>query len=607
MNYRKMLICSAVATTLAAFYGCAPDPLPFDPSKMQQNNRQAAKELAPSPMPPIATQLETTYEPRKPGQVVTRPTTLPTAATSLDAIPTIRLSLREVIHRTVNNNMDIRVAGYDTAVDSNRVVEAEAKFDPTFFFNPFWQQQDTQFNTANILNNEYLLNTWGVATGIRQDTESGGNFELRHETNNYHRPFQPFQTGPTTKPTKEDNFYSNNLVGQFKQPLLKNFGTEVNRARITVAKNDQRISLLEYRKKLEETLFDTEKTYWQLYEAEQEVLITQKLLKATEETAELLAKRGTQDVTLVHTSQANSALQLRRASLINSIAQVKDLSDQLKRLMSDPELPVSGGMLVLPETTPPLTPVIFDPQDQINQALEHRLELAEQILRIDSNSLITRVAKNNLLPSLQAVTTITSNGASPEWSSANDNAFDFNFMTYSLGLQFEVPLGNRQAKAIYQRTLLQRQQSIDAYRGLVDQTALDVSQALRSVETAWDSRDANHLAVLATAETLDAITIRERGEEALTPSFVQLKLDTQLRLADAARAESQAKANYALAIAALERAKGTLLRYDNVVMEEDRLDALQRGKVLANIPKYKSIMAATQPTTAVGSGGASPQ
>lgn len=597
MNHRKTLICSVVAATLLSLYGCIPEPMPFDPAKMQQNNRQAAKELAPSPMRPISTQLETTYAPRQPGQVASRPVTAPTSLTSLEDVPSIRLPLREVIHRTVNNNMDIRVAGYDPAVDSNRVVEAESKFDPTFFFNPFWQQQDQQFNTANILNNEYLLNTWGVSTGIRQDTEIGSTLELRHETNNFHRPFQPFQTGgSTTQPTTESHFFSNNLVADFKQPLLKNFGTEVNRARITVARNDQRISLLEYRKKLEETLFDTEKTYWQLYQAEQEVLITQRLLRATEETAELLAKRGTQDVTRVHTSQANSALQLRRASLISSVSQVKDLSDQLKRLMSDPELPVSGALLVLPETVPPLSSVVFDPQDQINQALEHRLELAEQILRIDSASLITRVAKNNLLPSLQVVSTLTSNGGSPNWDEANENSFGFNYMTYRVGMEFEVPLGNRQAQAIYQRTLLQRQQSIDAYRALVDQASLDVTQALRAVETAWESRNANHQAVLATTDTLDAITTRERGEEALTPSFVQLKLDTQLRWADAARAESQATANYALAITSLERAKGTLLRYDNVVMEEDRLDAIHRGNVLASFPKYKPItVTTTQP------------
>ena len=45
-------------------------------------------------------------------------------------------------------------------------------------------------------------------------------------------------------------------------------------------RNNQRISLLDYRKQLEETLFNAEKTYWDLQEAEQEVIITQRLLKA---------------------------------------------------------------------------------------------------------------------------------------------------------------------------------------------------------------------------------------------------------------------------------------------------------------------------------------
>lgn len=598
MNYRKTLLMSAVAATLATFYGCAPDPMPFDPARMQRNNRQAAKELTPSPMTPIATQLETTYAPRQPGRLaVTQPVTRPSSLQSLDNVPTLRLSLREVIHRTVNNNMQIRVAGYEPAINSQRVTEAVSRFDPTFFVSPFWEQRDTQFNTSTANNTESLLNTWGASVGIRQATETGGEYELRHETNNYHNPRQPFTIPSSTTqpslPETTDDYFSNNLVAEFKQPLLKNFGTDINRARITVARNDQKISLLDYRKQLEETLFNTERTYWELYQAQREVQITQELLRYTEETAELLSKRGTQDVTLVHTSQANSALQQRRAIQITAISRVKDLSDQLKALMNDPELPVSSSTLVLPATEPITTPIIFDPQDQINQALEHRLELAQQVLRIDSQSLITRVAKNNLLPALQLVTSATANGADPDWWPANETIADFRYMTYRVGLQFEVPLGNRQAQAIYQRTLLQRQQAIDQYRQLVEQASLEVSQALRSVETNWESRNANHQAVMATEMTLNAITTRERAEEALTPSFVQLKLDTQQRLAEARRNEAQAVANYAVAIAALERAKGTLLRYDNVIMEEDRLMAIQRGNVLGNVPPIKPPTAVT--------------
>jgi hypothetical protein len=49
---------------------------------------------------------------------------------------------------------------------------------------------------------------------------------------------------------------------------------------------------------------------------------------------------------------------------------------------------------------------------------------------------------------------------------------------------------------------------------------------------------------------------------------VERKLNQQERLAEARRARAAAVSNYNNAIAALELAKGTLLRYNNVIMEE---------------------------------------
>ena len=70
----------------------------------------------------------------------------------------------------------------------------------------------------------------------------------------------------------------------------------------------------------------------------------------------------------------------------------------------------------------------------------------------------------------------------------------------------------------------------------------------------------------------------------MDPTFVQLRLDSQARLAEVERAQAQSQAAYCIAIAKLEKAKGTLLRYDNVILEEDHLDAVTRGKVLSNLP-----------------------
>ena len=132
---RKAIVYSAVTLTLLSMYGCsAPDPLPFDPAKMQRNSRQAAEQLPNHDMKAIERTLDRTYAPRQAGQPAsTRPTTMPTLGHPLSEDPILRLTLQEVIHRTVNSNMEIRVAGYDPAINSHRVIEAESKFDPTFF------------------------------------------------------------------------------------------------------------------------------------------------------------------------------------------------------------------------------------------------------------------------------------------------------------------------------------------------------------------------------------------------------------------------------------------------------------------------------------------
>ena len=74
-----------------------------------------------------------------------------------------------------------------------------------------------------------------------------------------------------------------------------------------------------------------------------------------------------------------------------------------------------------------------------------------------------------------------------------------------------------------------------------------------------------------------AIEEKERANEPLRPEFVQLKLDTQQRYAEAMHSEAQAIAGYNIALAQLERAKGTLLRYNNVLLQEETESDAENG------------------------------
>jgi outer membrane protein len=211
----------------------------------------------------------------------------------------------------------------------------------------------------------------------------------------------------------------------------------------------------------------------------------------------------------------------------------------------------------------------------VNTAMDHRAELAQQQLRVASASTVLKVAKNNLLPQLNFVGRVGLQSADSTLDETLEQQADANHWNYRLGLQLEIPIGNRAARAIYERSRLQRQQAIEQYANVVAQVSEDVKTALRNVQTAWDETVATHQATFAATDALRAIQQQQENNEPLTPNFVQLKLDRQAELAQAEQAESSAIATYNTAIAQLEQAKGTLLRYNNVLLAQDRMPTVK--------------------------------
>lgn len=545
--------------------GCkVTEPSPFSPLQLQQAERSRSSEVASQPMRPLPTTLESPF----PDRAGKGPATQPTTGPSTTAAQTRRMTLQEIVHRAVANNYDVRVAGYNTAIDETRVVEAQAAFDPVFFANAQHERRDNMVpgttyalpgSSTAVFTNVDQASISSAATGIRQQLSSGGQIQVQYQTAYNHLNPPRYSI---------NNYWENNLVLELTQPLLRDFGSTVNKARITVSRQNQRISMLDFRLALEKNVSDIEQTYWQLAAAERDVRIQEELLKRTEDTAIILDKRRRQDVTRLQVSQADAAVQSRRAALVRAKAKIRDLSDQLKQLMNDPDFPITSALVILPADRPAETPIRFDLQDQIETAMENRAELGQQQLRVDTASVVLQVAKNNLLPQLNLIGSVGAQGLAGNFGDTVDVQSDFDHIGYRIGLQLEIPIGNRAARAAYRRSWLQRQQAIDAYASLVSKVALEVKQAQREVQTSWDEMVATRQARFAQADALLALQQREDNGEALTPTFVQLKLDTQANLANAQRAESDAMTNYNLAIVNLERTKGTLLRYNNILMDE---------------------------------------
>lgn len=559
--------------------GCVKEPAPFDPTAMQQWERSQDTQLKLAPMYPLPTTQQSRYVP---GEAEPR-SVLPGHGELPPEGPAVVMSLQEIVHRAIVSNYDIRVAAYDTAVDQTRVMEAEGHFDPTLFAGYQFERIDkmiapteatvptgkidpnkispSDFTTIVSTFDKEAIST--VQGGIRQNTLSGAQVELKEQMVN-----SWFDPQRSVLPTSWDN----ELVLTITQPLLQNYGVEVNEARITISRNNQRVSLLDFRKTVEDTVLQIEKIYWQLVQAEENVATQRRLVEASDQTSELLFHRQQNDVTAVEIQQANAATESRRAELQAAEQQLGDLSDQLKDLMNDPQYPVSGSVMIQPVDTPIESELHFDIDEQIEAGLENRLELGQQQVRIKSSETALKVAKNNLLPTLNLQGSITVDGLAADPGEAFSKQGDFNHIGFVAGFQFEFPLGNRAARAIMARAIAQRDQAIASYGSLMEKVALDVKAAARQVETSWRQLRYYRNARFGLEKTLaDLQRQQDAGDLPFTSESVQLRLDYQERLAQAEQDEHQAMYDYSFAIATLEKAKGTILRYNNVVMEEEQM------------------------------------
>jgi outer membrane protein TolC len=428
-------------------------------------------------------------------------------------------------------------------------------------------------STNNVGGTNSQFQTTTLATGFKQDLPNGGQVQLQYQLSQVQRaPSGQFGGGSLNDFSASS--YESNLALQITQPLLKNFGTDVNRARITVARNTQRVSLLDARLQLEKTLSEIEEIYWQLVQAERELAIQEELYNQTVSTSILLQQRAGQDVTLVQLTQSNAALQQRSLALVDARYRLRNLSHELKRRVNDPNMPVASPVIILPDDRPVETPIRFDLAEQIESALSNRAELAQQQIRIDSATVVYKAAQNNVLPELNLVGSVGYRSVSDHLLSAAAAQDDPTLLEYSVGLQLNVPLGNREARAILQRTGLQRMQAIYQYKDLIEQVTSEVKTAHDNVYSAWERLGTARQSLFAAQAALDAIQQEQDvGNAALTPDFVNRKLNAQEVLAQARRDDARAATDYNTAISALERAKGTLLKYDNVLMAEEPLVA----------------------------------
>jgi len=368
-----------------------------------------------------------------------------------------------------------------------------------------------------------------------------------------------------------------------QQELLAGFGFGPNLRYLRIARNNKKISDIAFKDQVIATVTQIEDMYWDLVSAYEQTQVNEQSSAFAQQTlenarkqlklesipemdvlrAEAEVSRRDQDLTVARTS-----LQLQETLMKNAIT--KSLDDPILEAM--PVVPTDRMEAVQAQAIPPI-------QDLISGALHGRPELAESDVDLVNRQISRRAARNALLPSLSLVGFYSGSGLAGQlnplckgctsnvpvdFGGALSNTFNNSSPDYYVGLNLNIPLRNRVAKADQYRSELEYRQAELRMEQLKKQVRIEVRNAQYSVEQTAARVQAAHKARDLAQRSFE-IT---RKEQDLGAGSSYQTLSAQRDLALAELDLVNAITVYEKAKVELDRATGTTLEHNGIQLQD---------------------------------------
>jgi len=388
---------------------------------------------------------------------------------------------------------------------------------------------------------------------------------------------------------------------QINQPLLQGFGRPVNGRDIKVAKNSMKITDLQMKRQVIETVSAALNLYWDLVSFKEDLRIKEDALAIAQklyDENQYKVKLGTLSAIEVTraAAQVSAAKEVLLISQTNVAQQETVLKNALSRNGVESAWLDEVHVVPLDRIEVPKTEDLKPANDLISQAVERRPELEQLRISLLNSQIMMKGTRNSLLPALNAFVEFTNNGLTGVLNPLYNNCcgpadqyftngysgflaqlFGRNFPNYSAGFSLTIPFRNRVAQADYvtdQLTLrqseLQLQRSLNQVRVEVKNSVIGLQQARARYETAVATR------VLA-EQNLDAE--QKRFQYGAVPDTT-LVIQAQNDLSNDQTAEIQAMANYTHAKIAFDQSIGQTLDVNHVSMDEARAGTVARKSVI---------------------------
>lgn len=485
----------------------------------------------------------------------------------------VDLSLKDAITIALENNRDIQIEKENVVVSEGEITRQKGIFDPILNISSYYN--DGEFPS--------------VSTFIPSGTINEENFNLsgsvlgKFSTGTFYNVLN-FESTRTVTDSPIDDLspsWFNNLNFSIGQELLRNFGVDVNNTFVITARRSNQISMKEFENVVTNVILEVERRYWLMVAARQNLELERKAL----ELAQDLQRRNEIQVEVgvlppVAVTQAKSEVAAREVDVIRAENTLQATEDNLKNTLA---MDLSQN---IDATDEPTTEVFqFSEQESLDEAYRERPEIQQAKLNIENKETLKHYYSNQRLPRLAIEGSVQlqglggdenpnrlSFGDEPEpipsqflgAGEAFSQIFGGDFTTWQILGVFSFPIFNRTAKGDYVKASAELDRSEITLKKTEDDVALDVKSAIREIENSLRAIDAAKVSV----ELAKEVVINEQERLNVGIGTTREVLEAQRDLIDAGVREITAIANYNIALAELERAKGTLLERDSIVIEE---------------------------------------
>jgi len=476
----------------------------------------------------------------------------------------LRLSLREAVVVALKNNLDIAIAGYNPKINAEGIVIEKAVFDPVFSLTADANRTVTPVATALAgATTDSKIQNRDLNASLTQRIPIGGSYTLSLTNNRFDTNSQFANPPNGINPS-----YRTFLTLSVTQDLLKNFGPDVNTAPIKIARNNQAISVTQLRLQANKVITSVHNAYWNLVFAIENLEVQRRSLRLAKDLEALNRARVRAGVAApVEVTQAEAQAAAQVQNVILAEKAVRDAEDQLKLIINIPDGERIWARSIIPFDAPPFEVAPVSMEASIQEALEKRPEYAEAKLTLQNNDINLRVARNQLLPSLQLQGSLGLNGLN-ELDKGFGNSYSGatgltsgDFTSWSAALVLSYPLGNRSARSALIQAKLTDDQSRTSLLNLKRQIVSQVREAVRRIEANVALVESTRAARALAEEQLRVE--QKRLEAGVTTTFNVLQFQRDLAAAQAF--EVQAITTYNQNLANLELVKGT-------VLEKNRLE-----------------------------------